>query len=104
MVVLVVEHINIAALKLEGEPPVAVHPDRPTASFSSSERMQAEARQVLVLDGDGRCKGGQLNPQLPGMSGLAARRAARGVEATQPLVADRLDHHLNCGALRNARC
>ena len=26
------------------------------------------------------------------MRGLDARRAARGVEATQPLVADRLDH------------
>jgi hypothetical protein len=55
--------------------------------------MQAEGRQVHVLNGDGRFKAGQLQSQLPGMRELDARRAARGVKATLPLVADRLDHH-----------
>lgn len=70
MVVLVIKHVGIPSIELEGQPPIPANPDPPSSFRGTLETVKAIARDSHVVDRLGRIKGGQLQSNSFRMFGL----------------------------------
>jgi len=83
--------------------PVAVHPHRPAAARQTGQRMQAESRNIHIINGLRGIQCCQQHSQPFAVVGLNTGCAACCKEFLQPLVPERLDHGpiIACCASRN---
>ncbi len=76
----------------EGQPPVAVDPDRPPTLRCPLQRVEPEARHIHIPHRRRcieRCK---KHPETGRVSRLYAGKASRPVEASQAFVPERYNH------------
>lgn len=106
MVVLEVEIENVALAEFKGEPPVAIHPNCPSALICTFEQMKAIARAFKIFNLVGRLQCCKLKTKLATKEWLNAGGFARFKELAKPFVPKALDHktnqrRLNRSVLRN---
>jgi hypothetical protein len=80
--------VDVPLSKLEGQPPVSVHPNRPTAPAEAFELMKPQPRDVNVFDHVGGVESGEKHPQSFRMVWLDASRNSNREELPQSLVLD----------------
>jgi hypothetical protein len=89
VVILIINHVNIAVFELKSHASIAIDPDRPTLCSSAFERVQMKAGNVHIFNRLRSMKRRELNRQTPRIiehcnSTLTPRAVAKKFLIQQP--------------------